>query len=71
MISIPKNAREVVKVRLREFSGEHYLDVRTFVEGDDGVTRPTKKGVAVRLDLADHLADAIREVSRQERVDDE
>lgn len=69
MKQLPKNRKEEVRVRLREHRGERYVDVRTFYMTDKGDTRPSPKGLAVRLDLADALADAIREVARQERAD--
>ena len=70
-ISIPKNKRDDIRVRLRDFKGERYVDVRVFFLADSGTMKPSGKGVAVRVDLADALADAIRQVAAQERVDDD
>lgn len=69
MIEIPKNRREVIRVRKRAFRGEHLLDVRVFFPGRDGELRHSGKGVAVRIDLAFDLARAIEQVAAQERPD--
>lgn len=47
MIDVRKNAREVSRVRKREFKGRHYIDARTFYPGEDGELRPSGKGVAM------------------------
>lgn len=70
MIQLPKNRKEEVRVRLREHRGERYVDVRTFYMTERGETRPSPKGLALRADLADALADAIRQVARQDRPND-
>lgn len=70
MISIPKNAREEIQVATREYNGRRYIDVRVCFEGKDGAIRPTAKGVTLRHDLADALADAIRAVAAEEGQSD-
>ena len=46
----------VIRATLSEFRGRDLVDVRFYVEGDDGRLTPTKKGVAFGLDrLADFL----------------
>ena len=69
MISIPKNSREEIQVDVREYKGNRYIDVRVCFEGKDGVIRATVKGVTIRPDLADALADAIRQVAEQDKSD--
>lgn len=69
MKAIPKNRKEEVRVRLREHRGERYVDVRTFYMTADGETRPSPKGLTVRADLGELLADAIKQVVRQGVVD--
>lgn len=71
MIEIPKNRRETILVRQREYEGRRYVDVRLhYCSGDGGALQPTRKGVTIALDRADELADAIRAVARQERQDE-
>lgn len=63
MIDIPKNRREVIRIRKREWRGQHLLDVRIFYPGPDGKLKPSGKGVSVSLDCAGDLAAAIVEVA--------
>lgn len=43
-----------------------YIDVRTFWLGDDDEWKPSKKGIAIPLELAEDVAQAILEGSREE-----
>jgi hypothetical protein len=45
-----------------EFRGRRLLNLRVRFEADDGTMRPEKQGLAVRVELAPDLAQAIREV---------
>jgi hypothetical protein len=62
-VTLRKNAREDLRVSLDEFKGLELVNVRVWFRGDDGEMRPGKQGVAVRLEMAGELAQAIREVS--------
>ena len=64
MIALRKNAREELRVSLDEFKGHRLLNLRVWFEGDDGQMRPGKQGVALRLEMAGELADAIRKVTQ-------
>jgi len=46
---VSKSKTETLRIRLNEFHGRHFLDVRAFYEKDDGELAPTKKGVAIPL----------------------
>jgi len=48
-----------IHVRLSRFRDKDYLDIRNFYEGEDGAWLPTKKGVAVPVELYDELMDAL------------
>jgi hypothetical protein len=63
-VTLRKNAREEVRVSVDEFKGMQLLNIRVWFAGEDGEMRPGKQGVAVRVELAPDLAQAIREVSR-------
>ena len=41
-----------------------YIDVRTFWLDDDDEWRPSKKGIAIPIELADRVAEAIQRGSR-------
>jgi hypothetical protein len=38
---------DIVVVQLKEYEGVAFCDVRQFFTDDNGITRPTKRGVAV------------------------
>jgi Transcriptional Coactivator p15 (PC4) len=50
---------DVVVVQIKEFEGVIFADIRQFFTGQDGVTRPTKKGVALSLHKLGDLAELI------------
>ena len=59
-----KNATEVVQARLSVFHGHQLADVRVYFETDDGTLRPTKKGLAIGLDLLPELRAAVEALER-------
>lgn len=42
-----KNGTETIIVRRGTFNGHDFIDARVFVDGKDGESVPTKKGLAV------------------------
>lgn len=46
-----KNATEVVRVSLTEYRGRKLVDVRVYYSDSEGQYRPTKKGVALSVDV--------------------
>ena len=46
-----KNATEVVRVSLTEYRGRKLVDVRVYYSDNEGQYRPTKKGVALSVDV--------------------
>lgn len=59
--TVPKNSREEVRIRLSEYHGKPFVDLRIFAEfGDDAQGRkPTKKGLAVSVSRIDDLIAAL------------
>ena len=47
---------DFVVVQIKQFEGFTFLDVRQFFTGEDGKSRPTKKGIAVGLGKIEELA---------------
>jgi len=43
-----RGATSQLQVRVREYRGHRFVDVRLFWRGDDGELRPGKKGIALR-----------------------
>jgi hypothetical protein len=57
---IPKNAREVLRVSVREYQGHTFLDLRTFVRQSSGADwTPTRKGATINLNAVEALVEAI------------
>ena len=61
----PKNDRgEVVRVSLRQYNGYRLLDLRTWYEDREGVLRPGRGGLCVRVELLPELREALDRASR-------
>lgn len=60
LATIPRSATEEIHVRVNEYKGKKYLDLRIFYTTDGGLTwLPTKKGVAVYPESIELLKEAI------------
>jgi len=57
--SFQKNALERVEARVREYKGHRLADLRVHFEAADGTWRPTKKGLALSVDLLGELEKAV------------
>jgi len=60
LATIPRGATEEIQVKVSEYKGKKYLDLRIFYTTDNGTTwLPTKKGVAVYPENLELLKEAI------------
>lgn len=58
--SIAKNKRQRIDVRVNEYKGTTFLDIREyFLHNESGEWRPGRKGIAVRDELYPELLQAI------------
>jgi len=57
--SIDKGMGSRIHIRLSKFRDRDYLDIRNFYEADDGEWKPTRKGIAVPVDLYDELMEGL------------
>ena len=58
--SLFKNRRgDVIIVQLKEYQGFIFCNIRQFFQDKTGISRPTKKGIAIGLRKLDDLADLI------------
>jgi hypothetical protein len=65
---IPKNNRgEKIRVALREFKGAHLADIRVVVDGNDGSTVFTPKGVAVPIRRLPAVIEALQKALDEAR----
>jgi len=58
---IDKGIGGQIHVRLSEFKGRHYLDIRNFYETDDGEWKPTRKGISIPVEFFVEVLDALNE----------
>ena len=63
--TIDKGLGNRIHVRLSRFKERDYLDIRNFYETEDGEWKPTRKGIAVPVELYDELIGAI-EAAKEE-----
>lgn len=62
--SIPKNAREEIRVSVDDFQGHRLCNVRVWYrEGEE--FRPGKQGIALRLDLLPQLVTALKDAAKE------
>jgi Transcriptional Coactivator p15 (PC4) len=64
---IPKNARERIEVRLREYEGHPFVDLRVFYE-DGTEFKPTRKGIGFRPGLLLAVIEALRSAEAAARA---
>jgi hypothetical protein len=58
---IDKGMGNRIHIRLSRFRDRDYLDIRNFYEADDGEWKPTRKGIAIPVDLYGELISALKE----------
>jgi hypothetical protein len=60
-----RHGEEELRVTLDEYEGHPYVAIRLWVEGDDGVWYPSRKGTSVRLAEAGELSDVLAAVAKE------
>jgi hypothetical protein len=66
LATLPRTATEEIQVKLSEFKGKKYLDLRIFYTTDGGATwLPTKKGVAIYPENLELLKSAIETAQKE------
>jgi Transcriptional Coactivator p15 (PC4) len=48
---IQKNSKEILRIERSPYKGIDLVSMRIFVENEDGIWRPTTKGISLRPDL--------------------
>ena len=64
---IDKNSLEEIIIQLTNFRGKDLIDVRVWVKPlphEKGESKPTKKGVSLRIDAISDLIEALKEAQR-------
>jgi hypothetical protein len=62
--SFEKNALEEVRVSLTEYRGRQLIDLRVYYITAEGEPRPTKKGVAISVELYPELKEALAKLDQ-------
>ena len=57
---IRKNTREELRISLDTFQGHDLVNLRVWFEDNDGIMRPSKKGLAFKLALLPEVAAALQ-----------
>ena len=65
---IPKNTKEVIRVTIGEFNDRPIAGARVWFKANDGSWRPSKTGIAFRLELLPAVADALAEAVTEARA---
>jgi hypothetical protein len=60
--AIERGPGQQIHVRLTKFRGRDYFDLRNFYLDENEEWKPTKKGIAVPVELYDELKTALEEV---------
>jgi len=60
-----KNANETVMVKFSEFKGKRLIDLRVFYLSEDGIWRPTPKGISLRRELIPELKQGIDKAAEE------
>lgn len=63
--TIRKNSREEIRVSLGEYQGHSVAHVRVWFKAADGSMRPSRSGLAFRVDLLPEIARALSEANDQ------
>ena len=67
--TIPKNQTQDIHIRLCEFHGRPFVDIRLFVVADaTGDRVPTRKGIAIPPALLPEVIDALRAAEQEIRA---
>ena len=61
MIEIQKNSREVIRISESEYEGHKFVDLRVWYN-DNGVMKPTKKGISFNPSKAKEVVEGILSV---------
>ncbi len=62
--AIDKGLGSRIHVRISRFRDRDYLDIRNFYEADNGEWKPTRKGVAVPVEMYEELMAALGDAGK-------
>jgi len=62
---IEKNQNEVIRIKIEEFKGYKFLDIRVYFQDQGGEWKPTKKGVAVPFEKIEDFIGLVNEMQEK------
>ena len=65
MKEVQKNTLEKIRIQRTNFNGHELIDIRVYYESNTGEWKPTKKGIAFSLSLANEVIKGITEESKK------
>ena len=65
--TVPKNAREEIRVVLGEFNGRQIASARVWFEAEDGSMRPGKAGLGFKIALLPAVVEALQKAEAEAR----
>ena len=60
-----KNSMEEIHISRTNFNGKDLVDLRLYYEDDNGEFKPSKKGITVTLECAEHLITGIKKLEKE------
>lgn len=60
---IQKNKRETFRVSIEEYRGRRFVDCRAYYRDAEGTLKPTKKGIALNMEILDEAIQALQEAA--------
>jgi len=59
---IDKGMGKRIYIRVSQFHDHDYLDIRNFYQAENEEWKPTRKGIAIPVELYDELIDALKDI---------
>ena len=59
---IDKGTGKRIYIRVSRFHDHDYVDIRNFYQAEDEEWKPTRKGIAIPVELYDELIDALTDI---------
>jgi hypothetical protein len=60
-----KNQSEVIRIKIEEFKGYKFLDIRVYFQDQSGEWKPTKKGVAVPFEKIENFIGLVNKIQEK------
>ena len=58
-VYIPRSLKEQIKVSVKKYKGQPFVDCRIYVESRNGLWRPTKKGITFNVSCIEGVIKAL------------